>query len=62
MVDDALSDDGAQAEVDKHQRDRDENRITEGEQYNKNVDTWSRVTDVSVSAAQCTAQPGFGSS
>lgn len=22
---------------------------------------WSRVTDVSVSAAECTAQPGFGS-
>jgi acylphosphatase len=23
--------------------------------------TWSRVTEVSVSAAECTAQPGFGS-
>lgn len=23
--------------------------------------TWSRVTGVSVSAAECTAQPGFGS-
>jgi acylphosphatase len=23
--------------------------------------TWSRVTDVAVSTAECTAQPGFGS-